>query len=109
MKIVIDLDGWSPGAGAHALDLFERNLPIRGYFFMSDTKLLASVLVQLHAADEKATDVGADLDVILPHGLAMKHGIVAHHLVDLKGRNFAAPGDFVDQLRRDGADLVLRV
>src|SRR5205814_6673473 len=48
-------------------------------------------------------------NVILPHGLAMQHGVVAHYFVHLQRRNLAAAGDLVDQLRSDRADFVLRV
>src|SRR5271170_5448807 len=39
----------------------------------------------------------------------MQHGIIADHLVDLQRGDAAAPGDFGNQLRRNGADFVLCV
>ena len=45
------------------------------------------VLVELVAAAQQAGDIGADLHVILARGLAVQHGVVAEHFVDLQRRS----------------------
>ena len=58
---------------------------------------------------QQATDVGADLHVVLAQRLAVQHGVVRQHLVDLQRRHAHAPRHFVDQLVGDRADFILRV
>src|ERR1017187_10738746 len=84
VKIVVYLDGRRPRAGPHALHFFERDLAVRGGFLVTDSELLAGVLPKLVAIPEEATDVGADLDVVLSQRLLVQHGVVRQHFVDLE-------------------------
>ena len=61
------------------------------------------------AVAQQATDVGADLHVILPQRLAVQHGVVADHFIHLQRSHAHAPGHFLDQLVGYRADLILRV
>ena len=85
------------------------NWPSASHFLVRNPELLAGVLVQLVAIVQQATDVGADLDVILAQRLGVQHGVVGHHFVDLQRRHANARGDFVDQFLGHRADFVLRV
>ena len=60
------------------------NRPSGGDFLVADAELLVGVLVELFAAHQQATDVGAHLDVILAQRLAMQHGVVADHFIHLQ-------------------------
>ena len=63
----------------------------------------------LSPSHQQATDIGADLHVILPQRLAVQHRVVGEHFVDLQRRHAHAPGHFVDQFVGDCAHFVLRV
>ncbi len=61
------------------------------------------------AAAHHAGNVGADLDVIAPGGLAAKHRIVSQRFGDLQDIEVEALGDFLEDLVAERAELILRV
>src|SRR6187200_3168277 len=63
VKVIVDLHGRRPGAGTHAFDFLERELPVGSDFLMPDSQLLASMLIQLHATHQQTGDVRTNLHV----------------------------------------------
>src|SRR5262245_33056935 len=98
VEVVIDLYRRRPRTRAHAFHLLEREEAVRRDFLVSYAEFLTGVLVQLIAIPQQTTDIGADLDVIFAHRLAMQHRVVGQHFIDLQRGHAHAPGDLVDQL-----------
>src|ERR1700722_12441951 len=97
VKIVVYLNGRGPAADADAFDFFEREEAISGDAFMADAELVLKMVEEVVTTAQHATDVGADLDVVLAYGLEAKHGIVSGDVAHFK-RSFAkAMDDFFDE------------
>ncbi len=69
----------------------------------------AGMFQQLVGVVQQATDVGADLHVILAARLAVQHAVVGNHFVDLQRRHADALGHFLHQFVGDRPDLILRI
>jgi len=74
-----------------------------------DAELLASMFQQLVGIMQQATDVGADLHMVLAARLAVQHAVVGNHFVDLQRRHADALGDFLNQLIGNRPDFILRI
>ena len=84
VEVVIDLDGGRAGAGADAFDFFEGKDAVWEWFpCCRCAGAFLSMFVKFVAAAQHAGDVGADLDVIAPSGLAAQHGVVGERFSDL--------------------------
>src|SRR5579863_6939865 len=109
VEVVVHLDGGRPRARANALDLFERKETVGGDAIGADAELFAEALVDFVGSAEHATDVGADLDVVLAGRLEAKHGVVGGDVAHLKLGDADAAGNLGNDRVREIADLVLRV
>src|SRR5579859_2531141 len=109
VEVVIHLHGGCAGASADTFDLFERKHAIFRGLFVADFEALFGALQNVVAAAKHASDVRANLHVVLAQRFAAKHGIVGERFFDLHGVKFEAPRYFRDHLVADEAELVLRV
>ncbi len=109
VEIVIHLHGRRACAGADAFHFFEGEDAVGGGFLVADLQALLGALEEFIAAAEHAGHIGADLNVMLAHGLAPQHRIIGEGFLDLKGVEIEAPGDLRDHFIADGAVLILRV
>jgi hypothetical protein len=96
VEFVVDLNSWSPAAGADTLDLFEREEAVRSNAIGSDAELFSEALVDFVGSAEHAADVGADLNVVFAGGLEAKHGVVGGDVAHFKLSNADAAGDLGD-------------
>src|SRR5580658_9722114 len=108
VKIVIHLDSRRPRARPDAFHFFERNPTIGRDFLMTYADFPASMLPKLHAPAQQATDVGADLHMVLTERLLVQHGVVTDHLIHLQRTHSGAPCHLFDQFRSHRANLILR-
>ena len=88
---VVHLEARRLGAGGDALDVFERELAVGRGVAGLDAEAVLEVVQQLLAADQHARDVGADVDHVVAHRLALEH------LVERRRAEHLGGGD-VDQL-----------
>jgi hypothetical protein len=84
MEIVIYLDCRGPRARPDTLNFFQREQPVSRFLLMTDAKLFPAMIKNFFAAAQHATDVGADLHVILSHRLGVQQRIVADHVAHLQ-------------------------
>src|SRR5690242_12846859 len=109
VEVVIHLHGRSAGASADAFDFLQREDAVLRGFLVAYLETLLGALQDFVATLEHARDVGADLHVMLAHGLAVQHRIVGQRFFDLHVVQVEAPGDFNDHFVADVAEFVLRV
>src|ERR1700738_1702329 len=93
MEVVVHLDGRRPAAGANAFHLFERENAVRSHALMPHAQLLLESLVEVVGAAQHATDIGADLDVVLARRLEAQHGVVAGHVAYFEFGQAQSVGD----------------
>src|ERR1035437_9082067 len=84
MEVIIDLNGGRPAAGPDALDFFKRKDASRRNALVPDAQLLLETLVDIVAATQHATDVGAHLHVVSACRFETEHGVVAGHIADIE-------------------------
>src|SRR5262245_13721562 len=70
---VVDLQARRLGAGRDALDVLERELAVGGRAAGMDAQAGLQVLQQLFAPSQHAGDVGAHVDDVIAHRLALEH------------------------------------
>ncbi len=109
VEIVIDLNGRRAGAGADTFYFFQRKDAVLGDFLVAHFQAFFGALENIVTATQHASDVGADLDVMLAHRLAMQHRVVGERLFDLNGAEIEASGNFRDHFVADETEFVLRV
>src|SRR6266851_2192660 len=109
VEVVVDLHRGRAGASADAFDLFQGKDAVAGGFFVADFEALLGLVEQLIAAAQHARDVGADLHVVLAHGLAAQHGVIRQRLFHLHRAQIEPLRDFRDHFVAYAAVLVLRV
>ena len=109
VEVVIDLRSRGPGAGADALDFFQRKKAVGSDAFVGDAELLLAMVEDFVAAAQHAADIGADLDVVFAGGFGAQQGVVADHVADIELGDADALGDLGDDRVGEIADLVLRV
>src|SRR5215472_3253479 len=109
VKIVIHLHSGRTGACANALDFFEREYAVLRGFLVADFQAFLGTLEDFVAAHQHASDVGANLHVMLAHGLAMQHRVVRQRFFDLDIVQIQSARDFRNHFVADVAVFVLRV
>src|SRR6266850_3634025 len=109
VKLVVHLERRRPATSSNALHLFQRKLSVCGPLLVTDAERLLAVLQKFFAAAQQATDVGADLHVVLAHGLGVEHGVVTDHVAHFKLAQFHPLGDLLNDFLREIPDLILRI
>lgn len=69
-------------AGSQTLDYREREEPIFGRFSVLDSKFLFDVVLEVLTAPQHARRRRANLDVELPHGVSVVHGVEGCDFID---------------------------
>src|SRR6185503_18352894 len=94
VEVVVDLDGRRPAACANAFHFFERKRSVGSHAFMSNSKLVLEALVNIVSSAQHATDVGADLDVVLAGRLEAEHRVIGSYISNVEFGNPDAVGNF---------------
>src|SRR3954463_5557467 len=98
---------WRLSAEGDALDLFERELPVRRRCARGDAELLFGVVEQLVPAVQQARDVRADGDEVPSDGLEEEHVVEAGRAEYLGWGELEQFGDVLHRLFSEVAVLLL--
>src|ERR1700730_15087091 len=109
VKVVVHLHSRSTGAGADAFHFFERKHAVAGRFLMANFQALLRALEKSVAALKHARHIGANLHVVLAHGLAVQHRVVLQSLFNLHVVEPQPAPDLLDHLVAHAAVFILRV
>ena len=71
--------------------------------------LLKPLILEVVGAAEHATDICADLHVVLAGRLEAEHGVVAGHVANIEGRDADAMRDLGDGRIGKITDFILRI
>ena len=105
---VVDGHDGGPAAAAGALDRAQRHLAVVGRLAGADAELRLERLQHLLGADERAGDVRADLDQVLPDRLQMVHVVEGRDRHAVRGRLVERLRDLAERLGREPAVALLR-
>src|SRR5919197_2830459 len=104
---VVDDDDRAPPAAAGALDRPQRDGAVLGRLAGPDAELLLEGLDHLLRSDERARDVGADLDEVPAHRLQVEHVVEGRDRLAVGGREAERLADLLEGLRRQPAAVPL--
>src|SRR5919204_4770692 len=104
---VVDDDHRSPPAAAGALDRPQRHEAVLGRLAGPHAELLLEGLHHLLRPDERARDVGADLDEVPAHRLEMEHVVEGRDRLAVGGSEVERLADLLEGLRWEPAAVPL--
>src|SRR5947207_3014157 len=104
---VVDDDDRAPPAAARALDRPQRDGAVLGRLARPHPELLLEGLHHLLRPDERARDVGADLDEVPAHRLQVEHVVEGRDRLAVGGRELQSLADLLERLRRQPASVPL--
>src|SRR2546423_2034490 len=104
---VVDDDHRAPPAAARALDRPQRDEAVLARLARPDAELLLERLHNLLRPDERARDVGADLDDVPAHRLQVEHVVEGRDRLAVRGRQIQSLPDLLEGLGRKPAAVPL--
>src|SRR5215472_8189468 len=109
MEVIVHLCRGRPRAGTNALNLFQRELPVRRRTLVRNAESLLAVLKKLLRPPQLAADIGANLDVVAPARFGREHRVIRNDVPDFQFRQPNFLGDVVNGYVAQISELVLGV